>query len=325
LALNKLSLSELVEKIHNSQSFKSKRNIQLPSEIFANVKSKHAIWNGDDAAAIPDGESYLLLAAEGIIPSLIEANPYLAGRSAVLANVNDIYAMGGRPVAMVDVITSCDSKVTEEICRGIKDNANRFGVPLVGGHTIATNSAPSLALAILGKAKKLISSFDALPGDLLALVYNPDGEWMEKFGFWNSTGKRDDSLLIGDRELLPKAAETGLVIAGKDVSFSGIAGTALMLAEASKCGLMLDLEIMPKPECKVEMNEWLTAYFSFGFLLAVKEEKFSRLEDMFRERSLKMASIGCFTKSSSVFMKQEKESVLLWDWAKKPYFGFSKP
>ena len=325
MTLTKLSLSELVEKIHNSRSFKSKRNIQIPSEIFANLKSEHAIWNGDDAAAIPDGENYLLLAAEGIIPSLIKANPYLAGRSAVLANVNDIYAMGGRPVAMVDVIASGDSEITEEICHGVKDNANRFRVPLVGGHTIAANTDPSLALAILGKAKKLITSFDAQPGDLLALAYNPDGEWMGKFGFWNSTSKRDDTLLIGDRELLPQAAEADLVVAGKDVSFSGIAGTALMLAEASKCGLMLDLEIMPKPESKVEMNEWLTAYFSFGFLLAVKEKNFSKLEDMFRERSLTMTSIGHFIKGSSVIMKQQSETALLWDWAKKPYTGFSKP
>jgi hypothetical protein len=124
---------------------------------------------------------------------------------------------------------------------------------------------------------------------------------------------------------LPQAAEADLVLAGKDVSFSGIAGTALMLAEASKCGLMLDLESVPKPEFKVEMNEWLTAYFSFGFLLAVKEENFSKIKNMFKERSLTMTSIGHFIKDSSVFIKEKKETVLLWDWAKKPYTGFSKP
>ena len=106
MTLTKLPLSELVEKIHNSRSFKSKRNIQIPSKIFANLKNEHAIWNGDDAAAIPDGENYLLLAAEGIIPSLIELNPYLAGRSAVLANVNDIYAMGGKPLSCLNLVGS---------------------------------------------------------------------------------------------------------------------------------------------------------------------------------------------------------------------------
>ena len=59
---------------------------------------------GDDTAVIELPEGNLLLATEVIYPPLVEAAPYLAGRSAVLANVNDVYAMGGYPIAIVDTI-----------------------------------------------------------------------------------------------------------------------------------------------------------------------------------------------------------------------------
>src|SRR5574341_2093271 len=87
---------------------------------------------GDDAAAIKTQDGYLLLAGEGVYPPLLKSNPYLAGRTSVLTNVNDIYAMGGRPVAIVDVLFSKSETSAGEVLRGIRDNAERYGVPVVG-------------------------------------------------------------------------------------------------------------------------------------------------------------------------------------------------
>ncbi|MEZ4546635.1 MAG: AIR synthase related protein [Thermodesulfobacteriota bacterium] len=75
----------------------------LPS---SSVVDGSEVLLGDDAAAIKTGDGYLLLAGEGVYPPLVAENPYLAGRTSVLTNISDIYAMGGRPVAVVDVVFS---------------------------------------------------------------------------------------------------------------------------------------------------------------------------------------------------------------------------
>ncbi|MEE8484901.1 MAG: sll0787 family AIR synthase-like protein [Nitrospinota bacterium] len=319
-----VSLKEISEMIISSRGFAGKLSIRGISDLMAKERASLAIMNGDDAAAIPDGDGYLLLAAEGIIPELIEADPFLAGRSAVIANVNDIYAMGGRPLAIVDVVLCKDAELAREIGRGIIDNAKRFKVPVVGGHTILSVENASLSVAIIGRAKKLITSFDAEPGDAMLMVYNPDGIWLKEFGIWNSTGKRDQSLIVGDRDLLPQAAEAGLVCAGKDISFSGIAGTTVMLCETSGCGAVIDIEAIPAPPSGADISSWLVSYFSYGFLLAVSEEKREALSGLFEKRGLKAATVGWFKEGSSIDIKRGRDERPLWDWRDKPFTGFGK-
>src|SRR5512136_3445726 len=60
---------------------------------------------GEDAAVIRHDDQALLLAADGIWSKLMEADPEWSGYCSVLVNVHDIAAMGGRPVAMVDVLS----------------------------------------------------------------------------------------------------------------------------------------------------------------------------------------------------------------------------
>src|SRR5437870_7621572 len=54
---------------------------------------------GDDTAAIASDGGFLLAAGEGMFPPFVAADPYGAGVASVVANVNDVAAMGGRVVA----------------------------------------------------------------------------------------------------------------------------------------------------------------------------------------------------------------------------------
>lgn len=317
------SLNSLAVQIRASAVFAGKKDIRSVAKELGMNFGANTILNGDDAAAIPDGDGYLLLAAEGIISELIKADPYLAGRSAVLANINDIYAMGGRPLAMVDVIANSDDLTTREICRGMKDNAARFNVPLVGGHTSNGAGDTALSLAILGRAKRLLTSFDARPGDRLVLAYNPQGSWMDDFGFWNSNALRSDDDLRADLELLPLLAENKLAKAGKDVSMAGIVGTALMLAETSGVSVQLDMDSIEPPE-GVTPSRWVQAFFSYGFLLAVTQENLSEVVSLFVGRGLKANEIGFFHQGTQLSLSQGKDSASLWDWAHEAFTGFGK-
>jgi selenophosphate synthetase-related protein len=232
--------------------------------------------------------------------------------------------MGGRPLAMVDVICNSDDETTRELCRGMKDNAARFNVPLVGGHTSHNAGETSFSLSILGRAKCLITSFDAQPGDQLILAYNPHGIWLDSFGFWNSNNTRSDKQLQEDLELLPYVAEKSLSIAGKDVSMAGIIGTSLMLAEASRVGLQIDLDGIIVPE-GISMSRWLLAFLSYGFLLAVKRQNVASLSRLFSARNLAALNIGSFESGSQLRISQGKEEICLWDWYEESFTGFQKP
>lgn len=320
------TLEHLARSLRESGVLGNKNLIDRVREGFGEAFAAWGVRNGDDAAAIPDpsGEGWLLLAAEGIVPDLAESNPELAGRCAVLANVNDIYAMGGRPTAMVDVLGAPDDATLAALCKGMRDNALRFGVPVVGGHVSRTADA-SVSLAILGRARALLSSFDAQPGHILVLTTNLDGLWLESQNYWNCTLPRHDPVLVDNLELVPQAAERGLVRAGKDVSMAGVAGTTLMLAEASGVGAVINVDALclPAGYGKEKLEAWLRAFFSYGFLFAVEETYLEELLALFRSRNLWVGAIGVFTEGSRVELRNNAgETALLQDWAASPLTGF---
>jgi len=321
--MNRAELASLAQALRESEVFRNKRCIGPVAETFAGLARSFGIANGDDAAAIPHGQGHLLLAAEVIVAGMVRDDPYLAGRCAVLANVNDIYAMGGRPLAMVDVIGTPDGESAAEIARGMRDGALRYRVPIVGGHMLRTQGDASVALAILGRATRLITSFDARPGDLLMLVTRKNGRWLGDLGFWNCTLPEDDVTLPAHLDLLPRAAEAGLVCAGKDVSMAGIAGTAVMLAEGSRIGADLDTDAVlaagPPPDAA--LPAWLLAFMSYGFLLAVAPDKRAAVERHFALPGLSLAQVGVLRAEPRVALASGGESALLWDLASEPFAG----
>jgi selenophosphate synthetase-related protein len=312
--------SELADALRASEAFRNKCRIGPATGAFAALSEAFGIRNGDDAAVIPHGGEYLLLAAEGIRADLVRTNPYLAGVCAVLTNVNDIYAMGGYPMAMVDVVGTPEEGSAREICRGMLNCAARYRVPVVGGHLLSTERDFSVSLAVLGRAKRCITSFDARPGDHLLLVGRKKGVRTAGLGFWNCTLPEDDATLTADLELLPHCAEQGLIAAGKDVSMAGIAGTALMLAETSGAGVDIRLDDIAVPP-GYSPAEWLLAFMSYGFLLAVHPDKSRIVSELFRTRGLRAAVIGEFRGERAAWLCGAGRRHMLWDFAEKPFIG----
>src|ERR1700719_3347903 len=88
---------------------------------------------GDDCAAIQDGDGWLLFAAEGMLPSFVVDDPWFAGYAAVMVNLNDISAMGGRPLAIVDVLLTAGFDQSRHIWHVMSAASKAYGVPIVGG------------------------------------------------------------------------------------------------------------------------------------------------------------------------------------------------
>lgn len=249
-----MSAEQLCNFLRDSRGFAHKRDISdivtalgaaLPGGSAALAQ---AVPVGDDCAAIPDGQGgYLLLAIEGLVEDFITRMPWFAGYCSVMVNVSDIYAMGGRPTAVVNALWSQGMDPAGAMLQGMARASHTYGVPIVGGHSNNRSERPQLAVAILGQAKALLTSFNAYPGDKLVMAVDLRGAFEEPFPYWNASTTAPATRLRGDLELLPRLAEDRLCDAAKDISMAGAVGTAMMLLECSQVGAIIDVDAIPAP------------------------------------------------------------------------------
>lgn len=337
-------LTELIANLQQSLNILQKQDIQTaakalqwpkadrrPSQTFQRFASNQsAILNGDDCAAIPDGDRYLLLAAEGMSPSFVERDPWFAGWCAVTVNISDVAAMGGWPIAVVDALWSPSLTAHQDIWDGMNAAAAAFGVPIVGGHTNCHSPYLALAAAILGQADHLITSFDAQPGDVLLVVMDLRGEFYRDYPFWNAATQADPNRLRDDLKLLPALAQAELCRAGKDISMGGIAGTLLMLAETSGVGAVLKVDAIAKPD-SATWEKWLTCFPSFGYLLSVAPENVAAVTALFEARDISCVQAGTVTAGSKIELEWGCDGQRpvgdhrkpLWNLQTHPLTGFS--
>jgi AIR synthase-related protein len=318
-----VSLTELVNTLRTSRGFAHKRDIAGAVALLGDtptVPAGRAVRVGDDCAAIPDGDGHLLFAIEGFVEDFVAQMPWFAGYCGVMVNVSDIAAMGGRPVAVVDALWSTDAATAAPVLQGLAAAAERYGVPVVGGHTNQRASSGQLAVAIVGRARKLLTSFDARAGDVLLMAVDLRGEFMEPHPFWNASTSAPGERLRGDLDILPGLAEDGLCDAAKDISMAGAIGTALMLLEGSRVGAIVDVAAIPRPP-QVPLARWLQAFPSYGFVLSVRPEHSDGVLARFAARGLAAARIGAVREGSELWLQDGAQRALLWDHRAEPFIG----
>ena len=311
-------LATLIAHLHQSLGILHKQDIQTA----AHYLGSSLISLGDDCAAIPDANGYLLLASEGILPTFLEVEPWFAGWCAVMVNVSDIAAMGGRAIAVVDTIWSQSTEITQPIWEGMRAAASAYNVPIVGGHTNCHSPYNALSVAILGRATHLITSFNARSGDILLVVIDFQGEFYHRFPFWNAATTADPVQLQKKLEILPYLSEAGLCDAGKDISMGGIVGTLLMLLETSNCGAVLNLDAIAPPD-NIPLEQWLLSFPSYGFLLSVRPEKVASVQACFHEQNLVCSAVGTVEEHHQLVLKLGNESAVFWDISMRSLMGFS--
>ena len=257
---------------------------------------------GDDCAAIPDGDAggggHLLFAAEGLLTSFVADDPWFAGYSAVMVNLSDVAAMGGRALAIVDVLWTPGLPHADAIWEGMAAASRAYGVPIVGGHTTLTapGTPAGLAAAVLGRADgPLITSFDARPGDDLVMAVDLRGSYRGEKPFWNASVGAPPERLRADLARLPQLAAMLDRVAGKDISNGGVVGTLAMLLECSRVGAVLHLDRLPRPAGAVALARWLISFPSFGFLLSVAPADTPRVCGLFEGNGIACAPVGRIT------------------------------
>jgi uncharacterized protein len=310
-----VDLAALADTVRSAPGLLGKRDIDLIERLGAGI-------DGDDAALVPYGDEFLVVCGEAISPPFLLADPYGAGSAAVVTNVSDVRAMGGRPLAIVDMLVSPDRTHAESVLDGMAWAADRLGVAVVGGH-VTLGHAPALSASCTGTVRRPLRSSAAAPGDVLLAAFALDGRYMsDSMPFFTALHDRAPVQLQDDGEALVEVAEAGFCHAARDVSIPGVAGSLLQMIESAGCGAVLDLDRLPRP-AGAPLERWLLTFPSFGFLLAARAEHVDAACAVFERRGLTCAPCGNFDDTRVLQLAAEGRSAPVWDLASTPLTGIA--
>ncbi len=174
-------------------------------------------------------------------------DPYIFGQIAAANALNDVYAMGGRPLLAMNLLMYPECDAGEElalILAGGLSKITEAGALLVGGHSV-DDLEPKYGLAVTGLAHPahLLLNDGARPGDVLFLskplgsgivstavkAEMVDAAHVKEAMNWMSTLNR-------------AAAEAALSVKAKaatDVTGFGLAGHLIEMAQASNAAIEL--------------------------------------------------------------------------------------
>ncbi|TVY06702.1 selenide, water dikinase SelD [Paenibacillus cremeus] len=128
----------------------------------------------DDAGVYKLTDDLALVQTVDFFTPIVD-DPYAFGQVAAANALSDIYAMGGKPLTVLNIVAfpikKLDKSVLADILRGAGDKVKEAGATLVGGHSIDDNE-PKFGLAVTGLVHpaKAKTNAGAKPGDKLILT-----------------------------------------------------------------------------------------------------------------------------------------------------------
>jgi selenide,water dikinase len=207
----------------------------------------------DDAGVYRlNDETAMVMTADFITPPVDD--PYVFGQIAAANSLSDVYAMGARPVACLNLVGFPSDKLGPEVLQAVVAGAlskiTEAGAVLAGGHS-TEDEEPKFGLSVTGIVHpgEFWSNAGAEPGDVLILT-KPIGSGVlfnaNRKG-WVSKEALDACLEI--LTTLNKTAAEVLrgftVHAATDVTGFGLSGHGLEMAEASDVTLVIETEAVP--------------------------------------------------------------------------------
>jgi selenide,water dikinase len=206
--------------------------------------------DGDDAAVVRvDGGLAILATADFFTP--VVDDPYDWGRIAAANALSDVYAMGGTPVAALNLLgwprDVLPLELATDVLRGGLDVARDAGCHVAGGHSV-DDPEPKYGMAVTGVADpdRLLRTNTARAGQPLTLT-KPLG-----IGVLNNRHKATGEVFDHAIEVmatLNRAAARAAVEAGArcatDVTGFGLLGHLHKLARASGVTAVVDAAAVP--------------------------------------------------------------------------------
>ena len=199
-----------------------------------------------------DDQTAIVLTVDVITPPLDD--PFLYGQIAAANALSDVYAMGGKPVACLDLVGFPDGKLGDDVLHaivaGAVDKITEAGAVLAGGHT-TDDDEPKFGLSVVGTVHpdRIWKNIGAQPGDAVVLT-KPIGSGV----LFNANLKGLVSAAALDeciRTITTLNKTAAEVLHGfhphavTDVTGFGLAGHTMEMARGSGVTVRIDTESVP--------------------------------------------------------------------------------
>ncbi len=189
-------------------------------------------------------------------------DPYDYGRIAALNSINDVWAMAGTPITAMAITCfpkkGVDPAILGEIMRGGLETINKFGVTLIGGHSV-DNEQIMFGYSVTGviDPNKVARNSGAQVGDVIILT-KPIGTGVISTGI--KKGRARDSVVAGSVETMltpgkyaAEAMRDFGVKGATDVTGFSLLGHAWEMACASKVTIEIDERAVPLLDGALEL------------------------------------------------------------------------
>ena len=301
--------------VRNHAGLRAKRAIGAVRRVVG--ASDPVTGPGDDGAVVelPGGGS-VVVCGEAIHPALVASDPRAAGMAAVIANMNDLAAMGAVPRGLVNTVVA-SAPVAADALRGMSEAAALYDVGIVGGHISEHSGEPAVSAFAVGDADRVLSVSRVRASQDLVFACCLDGRMRGDFEFFTTLAHQGPRL-GRDVRLLAEAASAGVAQAAKDVSMAGAIGSLAMLLEPGLLGAEVDVDRLPTP-AGVSLDRWLICFPTYAFWLTTDQP--GRCVDLFRSAGLAAAVTGAITDTGVVELRRSASSRAVIDLRQEPVTG----
>jgi selenide,water dikinase len=189
-------------------------------------------------------------------------DPYDYGRISALNSINDVWAMAGTPITAMAITcfpkTGVDPSILSEIMRGGLETLNKYGVTLIGGHSV-DNAQIMFGYSVTGliDPNKVATNSGAKPGDVIILT-KPIGTGVISTGI--KKGQANEAIVAASVETMltpgkyaAEAMREFDVKGATDVTGFALLGHLWEMACASKVTINIDSDSVPLLDGAMEL------------------------------------------------------------------------
>lgn len=210
------------------------------------------IDTSDDAAVYKLDENRGAILTLDFFTPVVD-DPYTFGQIAAANSLSDVYAMGGKPVTVMNIVCfpNClPIDVLTEILKGGADKVKEAGAIVVGGHSVEDDE-PKFGLSVMGMVDidKITANAGAKPGDLLILT-KPLGVGIINTAVKAAVASKEaaakaiETMAYLNKDAAEAASQVG-VNACTDITGFGLLGHAFEMAEGSNTTIEIWSDLLP--------------------------------------------------------------------------------
>jgi len=291
-------------------------------KLFASDSPRLLVSAGEENAGvvdIGDGFAIVFKIESHNHPSAIE--PYQGAATGVGGIVRDIFAMGARPVALLNSLRfgpieeERNKYLFDGVVSGISGYGNCIGVPNIGGEVLFSGSysgnplVNAMCIGLL-KAEQLTKATSGSVDNLLILAGSGTG----KDGIHGASGLASRSF-EDERELRPtvqvgnpflekiliesclEVASTGKIDGMQDLGAAGLTSASVECAASGGSGIEIDIDTIPRRDENMTPYEVMLSETQERMLVSVKPENLEVVTKIFDRWDIENTVIGRVTDS----------------------------